>query len=423
MTTDRNATSGPVMGLAAGTAQVVITPPVGIPLIGFAGRGSSIGVHDDLTATALVLCERSIDGDVPESRVALVALDLLDLYDSTLIQSIKNCIAESTGITGDRVFLNCSHTHYGPVMARSFFDDENGRDGPTAPAVTSYFQTLPHTIAGAVAMADADRRPATLSLGRGAVSLGINRREMRRDGKIVLGHNPDGALDSAVLVWRFDVAQEPEVVPRAPPGWVQRAGKPIAVVVNYACHAVSLGSKMRWLTADFPGVMRSVVEQLVGGKALYIQGAAGNINPSIGIPAVQGRSEPDPWDAPRRLGHALGAEAARVALTARPAVGVPIRVARKMLDLPPLLPPTIGHARAAVTSLEKEGERLVAARENAGTKSWNQNRLRRAKQALSALRGGGCRYCPAGQIWGHCRSVRQPSLQVRRSCSVRLASQ
>jgi hypothetical protein len=48
--------------LTAGTARVVITPPVGVPMAGFAGRPPSVGVHDDLTATALVLCERDASG-------------------------------------------------------------------------------------------------------------------------------------------------------------------------------------------------------------------------------------------------------------------------------------------------------------------------------------------------------------------------
>ena len=41
--------------LKAGVARVTVTPPIGIPMFGFAGRGPAAGIHDDLTATALVL--------------------------------------------------------------------------------------------------------------------------------------------------------------------------------------------------------------------------------------------------------------------------------------------------------------------------------------------------------------------------------
>src|SRR5687767_7707540 len=110
--------------LTAGTSRVVITPPVGIAMSGFAGRPPSVGVHDDLTATALVLCERSApaasEGDAPdasadasngdalETRVALVALDLIGLRADTLVAPMKARIRAATGIAPERIFLNCS---------------------------------------------------------------------------------------------------------------------------------------------------------------------------------------------------------------------------------------------------------------------------------------------------------------------------
>ena len=47
--------------LSAGVARVTVTPPIGIPMFGFAGRGPAAGIHDDLTATALVLEGPSAD--------------------------------------------------------------------------------------------------------------------------------------------------------------------------------------------------------------------------------------------------------------------------------------------------------------------------------------------------------------------------
>ena len=64
--------------LRAGVARVTITPPIGIPMIGFAGRGPARGLHDDLTATALVLegppAPRAADPpDDGLTRLAIVA--------------------------------------------------------------------------------------------------------------------------------------------------------------------------------------------------------------------------------------------------------------------------------------------------------------------------------------------------------------
>jgi neutral ceramidase len=372
-------------GLLAGVARVVITPPVGIHLTGFAGRPPSTGVHDDLTATALVLAEGGA-GDAGEAqgaqgaagdarrRVALLALDLLGVQGESLVPAIKDRLHEVTGIPPERVFLNCSHTHYGPVLAPA-------REGGEDAIAERYRSTLPDYLAGVVATAGEALRPVTLAAARGAVRVGINRRERRPDGRIILGQNPEGTLDSEVLVWRFDAADGPEVEPGAPLGWPRRAGEPVAVVVNYACHGVSLGSRVRQVSADFPGVTRDVVEQLVGGKALYLQGAAGNINP-----ALMGSD----WDHPRRLGHALGAEAAKAALTAQPVSAVPLRVARETLELPALIPESVEAGRERVALLEAEQARLEqrGSDAGAGARWWAAQRLERARQGLAALETG-----------------------------------
>ncbi|HEY8742293.1 MAG TPA: hypothetical protein VIU62_04295, partial [Chloroflexota bacterium] len=222
--------------LTAGVARVVITPPVGIALTGFAGRAPSNGIHDDLLATALVLAERTSNGDDEASRVALVTLDLLGMYGEEIATSIKQQVERVTGIPAPRVFLACSHTHYGPVVS-----PDQDMEGGASEQARAYQAALPHHVAGVVAMADAARWPVTLAAGRGSVQIGINRRERRPEGRIVLGQNPGGTLDAEVQVWRFDAADGDPVEPGAPLGWLRRAAAPVAVLVNYACHPVSLG--------------------------------------------------------------------------------------------------------------------------------------------------------------------------------------
>jgi hypothetical protein len=368
--------------LTAGTARVVITPPVGIGMAGFAGRPPATGVHDDLTATAIVLAEGDTpEGDTPEAgadggatRVALVALDLIGLRGDGFVAAIKERVREVTGIPPERVFLNCSHTHYGPELG----SDREGGDSQIAAA---YREVLRHQLAGVIAAADAARRPVTLACGRGAVRVGINRRERKEDGRIVLGQHPEGALDTEVQVWRFDAAGGETPEPGAPVGWVRRSTPPVAVLVHYACHGVSLSSQVRLLSADFMGVMRDVVERLVGGAALYVQGACGNINPSL-----MGAN----WEHPRLLGHALGAEAARVALLAQPVQPLPLRVARERLRLPALLPVSVEAGRARVAALEADRERLdrEGVPADAGSRIWNTRTLQRARDGLAALEGG-----------------------------------
>ena len=357
--------------LQAGVARVVITPPIGIHLTGFAGRLPSTGVHDDLTATALVLAAPDAPDD---ERVAIVALDVLGMYGDQIASAIKAQIERVTGLSGDCVLLCCSHTHYGPVF--------EGREGGNEPIAVSYRETLTHLVAGAVQSAASALRPVTLAVGRGDVKVGINRRELR-DGRIVLGQHPDGALDSEVLVWRFDAAPAPDAAPLnpgAPAGWVRRTPEIVATLVNYACHPVSLTGQMRQITSDFPGVARAEVERLLGGTCLYLQGACGNINPSLMAPE---------WDVPLRLGRALGAEAARALMFAEPVEALPLRFDRQSAGLPGLTPRSIEQGERRIAESEAERERLLAqATPNAGRLWWVERVLERTRAGVQALKTG-----------------------------------
>jgi neutral ceramidase len=338
----------PSSPLHVGVARGIITPPIGIPMVGFAGRGPSEGVHDDLTATALVLA-------AGEQRAAIVALDLLYLHDD-LVERLRRAIAARTEVPAAHILLACSHTHYGPVL-------DPARNGGDSPLVPCYVEHLVHTVAGISAAAAARLAPCQLATGRAHVRIGINRRQRFPDGRIWLGQNPDGPIDPEVRVLRLDGED----------------GQPLAVLLNYACHPVSLGSQVRLLSADFPAWARQVLEQLVGGTVLFIQGAAGNINPLL--------MGPD-WEHPRRLGYTLGAAAAQAALWAEPRQAVPLRVTRSVLDLPALLPESVEAGRRLVEQLEAERARLEAQQAPAGSLWWNRQRLERARRALAALEGG-----------------------------------
>ncbi|MBM3774582.1 MAG: hypothetical protein FJW37_05400 [Acidobacteria bacterium] len=93
--------------------------------------------------------------------------------------------------------------------------------------------------------------------------------------------------------------------------------RPLAAIVNYACHPTVLGPTNRLISPDYPGSMRRTVEQATGATCFFIQGAAGDMGPAetfVGDAAVA-----------RRLGTQLGLEAARVFL------GLDTRPVRKEL--------------------------------------------------------------------------------------------
>ncbi|HHZ63028.1 MAG TPA: hypothetical protein EYN53_10350 [Dehalococcoidia bacterium] len=87
-------------------------------------------------------------------------------------------------------------------------------------------------------------------------------------------------------------------------------GNPIATIVNYAMHPTIMAHENQWVTPDFPGTLRSVVEHTVGGMCLFLQGASGN----------QGSVDGFTGDLRlyRKAGSMLGAEASRVRLNIDP---------------------------------------------------------------------------------------------------------
>jgi neutral ceramidase len=347
--------------LRAGVARVTVTPPIGIPMIGFAGRGPAGGIHDNLTATALVLegPPAQLNGDAQGagvSRLAVIACDLLFLRAEE-VRAVREAIARLTDVPPDQVAIACSHTHYGPLT-----DPDREEQGPQ---VGPYLANLVHLLAGVVAMARAGAVPCRLGFGQGQVRIGINRRERTPDGQIILGQNPLGPVDPRVAVLHIDSVD----------------GQPLAAVLNYACHPVSLGSKCTDFSADFPGTARRLVEEETGAMCLFLQGASGNINPLL-----MGWD----WTHLARLGLPLGAEAVRVYWSTAPSAESTnggVGVASAQIELPPLLPSSIEEVREAVATLETERERLSGEGDE-GALWWAERRLARARKGLDALRGG-----------------------------------
>ncbi len=330
--------------LWAGVARAIITPPIGIPMAGFAGRGLAAGIHDELTATALVLGS----GGYGE-QIALVCCDLLFLGTEE-IAAIRAAIEQRAGIGPSNVLIASSHNHYGPVTGMV------GLASVPGPEVAPYMANLANTVAGIVAAAARTAAPARLHIGLGEAVIGINRRERTPDGRIILGQNPDGPVDPRVAVLRVDRVD----------------GSPLAAVVNYACHGVSLGGQCTDLSADFPAVARRVVETETGATCLFLQGAAGDINPLlIG------------WDFshPARLGLPLGAEAVRVFHVAEPVSGG-LAIERASLSLPPLLPASVEAAQTDIAMLERQLSTATG-----GELYWLRSRIDRMREGLAVIRG------------------------------------
>ena len=257
------------MTLHFGAAAADITPPVGIAMGGYWGRRSgATHIRDHLMAKALVC-------GLGSARVALVAVDLVGL-DAAVVRAIRERVACATGIEVMAVMICASHTHSGPL---TFPFRGMGRID------SRYLEQVSDAVVEVVIAAAADSRPGRLYYARPQVQIGHNRRPQSVKGEVV----------PYAHVLRF----------------VAECGAE-ATLFSYACHPVVLGRDNHQISADFPGASARCIEAATGGRALFVNGACGDVNPRIangsfadveclgeelGRAVLEGRAEATPVDA------------------------------------------------------------------------------------------------------------------------------
>lgn len=299
--------------LKVGVSERVITPPIGIPMGGYAGRpGPAVGVHDDLKARALVI-------EAGGERAAVVSLDLL--YPTPeLVKEVREEAERRVGVPAESVVVAAVHTHSGPsvfgldsCLERSYLNE--------------YWSLLPGLVSSVLVEAAGKLGEAAVRYGRG-----------RLDGWTVNRRKPGvGPLDNEVGALLFE-----------------GAGGPLAAVVNFACHAVVLGHNNLFISADYPGAVSRAVERLLGAKTLFLTGACGDVNPltpGTSLERVYDRSVGTFADV-EEMGTAVACEAVKALMGSRREEEVELRAARREVKLAVQQAPEVSPERVA----ELEGE-------------------------------------------------------------------
>jgi hypothetical protein len=264
-------------GLLAGTGRRCINPPADIAHGGWGAQKheQAEGIDLDLWVTALALSDQRTTGIVLDIDIQILTNQVAD--------RIRSTASEATGVPVACIRASATHTHSGPVPYKSWIEKGFERVGP-------WFENVFRWCAEAAREALGNLQPIELRAGRGECRINLNRRAISASGEHFLGKNRDGPSDHEVLVVKLEGLD----------------GKTIATLVNYACHPTIMGPANRLITPDYPGAMKRTVEQAVGGKCLFLLGAAGDQGP------VQGFQ--DDVAVYRNLGAILGHEVAEIAL-------------------------------------------------------------------------------------------------------------
>ena len=248
-------------GLLAGVARADITPPVGIAQMNWGSQTHIQAVGIDpagMVATALV---------ISDGQQKFVMVDVDRLYVQGLEPAIERA-SERIGVPAAHIRLGASHTHSGPFLS--------AQKGPAGIDLSRYQKVvLRHRdqvvdkIVGAIVEANSRLRPVHLYAGRGTGTININRRfRSQVNTPPAVGRNPEGFVDRELVVVRIDDAK----------------GKPYAILANFPCHGTVLAHENKFISPDWIGMTRRVVEQAFpGALCLFFQGAAGNQGPVEGF--------------------------------------------------------------------------------------------------------------------------------------------
>ena len=237
------------MPLFAGAAREIITPEVGTLLAGYHDSNKSTSVHDDLTVTALALKS----GDV----TALLISATVCLINDGLADEIRQKAGEIAGVPSDNVILAATHTHSGPFTT-GFGKDKRNMNHEYCEKIFVP-KCLEATKAAYAALA-----PAKVGVGTTESKVGINRRQLLRDGSVILGQNPWDSYDSTMTVISFRGAD----------------GKPIANVVHVGAHPTAAGICPE-ISRDWTGVLMDRLDEESKALTLFVNGTLGDVAPRM----------------------------------------------------------------------------------------------------------------------------------------------
>lgn len=247
--------------LFAGATIVDITPPLEVGLLTSSVKGSYEpfeSIRTPLKARVLVL-KSNVE------LIAVVSLDLLALNDTSVggWDNFKSGIADAISV--DKVILTCTHTHNAP-------ESVGLSDLYLTSVYKDWLTNVQHKIKGAIAKAILLLKPCRVFIGLDTLAgYNMQRRIPTLDGVIM--------SDSIQPI-------APELLERGPVDrrihsirFKDESNKVIATLVHAVCHPVH-EMCMPHLSAEFPGEVCIALEASKdNGVALFLNGAAGDINP------------------------------------------------------------------------------------------------------------------------------------------------
>ena len=273
--------------MKAGACEIEIHVAVGGEVPGQWLRRTAGHVRDPLAVSALALESQG-------QRAAIVSCDVLSLKNR-IVADLRASL--SSLVEPQYLLLAATHTHTGPPVCDAL--------GSTSDEAS--VEALASIIEQAVRAAFDRLEPARLGWASGrAPGFAFPRRWRMKDGTVQMHPRkddpnlvePEGQSDDTLTVLRV----------------LREDGSPLALCVNFACHATFVGGG-QFYSADYPGVVRRSAKKALGSEVavLFLNGPCGDVCQEN----VEDRSESRYGEEPmERIGAQLASRAVEFAAAA-----------------------------------------------------------------------------------------------------------
>lgn len=284
--------------LRAGAARKSIVPPFPTNMGGFNDRLKNFeGVHDELFARALVL-------DNGTTKLVIVGSDLMAI-DAELVRLARERITQATGVPASHILISCTHNHSAP----SYYQKSGPGEDDAEPSLKKF---LAKQFSDVAIEAERALVPARAGFGAGRLEGATRNRQQKND-----------LVDPQVGVLRVEELE---------------GRKTIATLFNFTGHPVIIGSTNLQLSGEYPGAASRAVENLLGGVAIFTQGACGDITVN--------RSG-DPFLEIERLGRTVAGEVIKTSGMIKLEEDLVLKSAVKTISLPARAVPGVEEAKQA----------------------------------------------------------------------------
>jgi neutral ceramidase len=273
--------------MKAGACELDITPAVGSEIPGQWLRRTATHVRDALKVNALAFESQG-------TPAALVSCDALSLKNRVVADLRRRL---SSLVNPECLLLAATHTHTGPPICDVLGSTS---DETTIAALVDAIEQAVRT---------AFDRFDTARVGWAttpAPGFAFPRRWRMADGTAQMHPRKD---DPNLVEPESDADDTLTVMSVCRPD-----GSPIALAVNFACHATFVGGE-RYYCADYPGVVRRSAQQALGEDAvvLYLNGPCGDVCQDDVADLNESRFGEEPME---RIGAQLAARAVSLATQA-----------------------------------------------------------------------------------------------------------